>query len=931
MVFMVKKKQLGLMFVSLLALAGSLGAVFTKTGRPLIKVRSTQDHYELSLTSSTQITSGASTTLGNPVSFASSGVSGSSISMSKGGYFYNTNAILGIEEINLTVSSGSFQIWYGQKVSGEYTWVSYTTDSSYDLSSICPNYFKVVATSDVVLEEVSVSYYCSDTYSNLSTDVDYSVYINGDEVDGLMDVTPLKEEGESWKEQYKLITDVYAGDVITFKKNSSSITVGASGSGNNLSEISNGYRVVVDTAEDVSLYLKVYDSSYDVWLSGQGTPQSSSSIQNDAILQAWNWSLSNIQSSLSSIAAAGFKAVQISPMQVQKDYYASGSWSDQWWKLYQPVSFSIATGSGDRKNVLGTKAGLISLCEAAEAYGIDIIVDVVANHLGGSSYNSFNSLVSTLEPDIASNYLYHNESSYTNDDSVKANVQYHLGDYPDLQTESKIVQRRALSLLKEYLDCGVKGFRFDAAKHIETPYDSSCQSDFWPTVVNGARRYAKEQGLDMPYCYGEILYLNTSVRNYSQYAPFMSITEAGQAYGVRDAVGNNSSSYVDSGYNTGVGPSKALLWAESHDNYKEGASSGLNELKINEAYAMQASRANTAVMYMARPASSSTAMGAIGTTFYQDDAVRGANEFRNRFIGYSEYVGTTNGCFYNLRGSGANAGSMVVNLTSSSSVTVYPGLSDGTYMDLVSGGYYTVSGGSVTIDFTENVCALVPSVMPECYILGNTAFTGTSESWSTSSGIRMSLTSSNMGEATSISIASGSVIKIYDSVNDDWYGYYQLGTSYSFATLSGTDNIALEEGTYDFYLNNSGEIWISKHVVSTTFTVTFTCDIQTPAGWNPVPSDYSLYIWCSDGSTPLGTWNEVKGNMSVSGTTASIEATISNGLTIDGAIIYFVQNKVTKQSNDMNVSIGSSGSYTITLGMTSWSGNTFNGATCSAN
>jgi len=44
-------------------------------------------------------------------------------------------------------------------------------------------------------------------------------------------------------------------------------------------------------------------------------------IQDGLILHAWNWSMSVIEEHLEDIAIAGFSAVQISPMQPQKDYF----------------------------------------------------------------------------------------------------------------------------------------------------------------------------------------------------------------------------------------------------------------------------------------------------------------------------------------------------------------------------------------------------------------------------------------------------------------------------------------------------------------------------------------------------------------------------------------------------------------------------------
>ena len=821
---------------------------FVGLGSDIIKETISKDSsYSLTLNSADQILSGAKTGLDNDVYFLSNGISGEKITLANNGYFHNQNKIKGINRISVSLFTGSVQIWYGQYTDNDHHWISYTSSTTYDLSDISPNYFKIVASSETIINSVTIDYSCEDTYIDLDMTSDYSVYINGEKQEGLIDVTSLKKEGETWTKQFKLITDVYVGDVLSFKKANNYIDVDASGDGNNLRVLSNGFRVVNSTKEDASLFLKVYPSSYDVWLTGIEGYEPINPIQNAPILQAWNWSATTVKNNLNNIANAGYKAVQLSPMQVQKSYYSGGGvWQNEWWKLYQPVSFSIATGNGNSKSAIGTKNDLISLCNEAKNYDIDIIVDVVANHLGGDSYNSFDSLVWSFEYDIANGGLHHNIGYTTNDDSIEGNTRFTLGSYPDLQTESDVVQRRVLSLLKEYLDCGVTGFRFDAAKHIETPYDSSYASDFWPTVINGAKRYAKEKGYKTPYSYGEILYLNTYHRNYSYYSPFMSATESSQAYDVRRAVYYKSDEYLTSSYLNGVGASKSVLWAESHDIVKSsydgaGDINALNETQVNQAYAIQASRSDTAVLYVARPYDGSTIMGNVGNTYYKDTVVSAANEFHNRYVGHGEYVDIKDGCFINRRSSGGTMGAMIVNITDYGSLTVHTGLNSGKYLDLVSKNYIDVnSDGTAYIEFQDKVCALVPESIPECYVVGNTNFTGTSSSWGFDSGVAMSLTSSNYGEVENVTINEGSVIKIYDRGRDLWFGYDQLGSTYAFASRNGDDDIALTSGVYNFYLNSNGEIYIVK--LSTDEPVVVTFNVTNMPNW--IGNDNcDLYAW----------------------------------------------------------------------------------------
>ena len=87
-------------------------------------------------------------------------------------------------------------------------------------------------------------------------------------------------------------------------------------------------------------------------------------IQGGAVLHCFDWSYSEIKRNLADIAAAGYTAVQTSPVQPPTFYDPSEtSTNDNWWKLYQPLSLSI---SGENKSWLGSRAELEDLCSEAD-------------------------------------------------------------------------------------------------------------------------------------------------------------------------------------------------------------------------------------------------------------------------------------------------------------------------------------------------------------------------------------------------------------------------------------------------------------------------------------------------------------------------------------------------------------------------------------
>lgn len=185
---------------------------------------------------------------------------------------------------------------------------------------------------------------------------------------------------------------------------------------------------------------------------------------------------------------------------------------------------------------------------------------------------------------------------------------------PDLNTSNSYVQSRVLGLLEECVDLGVDGFRFDAAKHIELPSDtsSSCASDFWPTVINGIDDYTDN---DL-YCYGEILNsAGTDITNYTQY---LDVTDNYTGdYALYSAYSQNSGALADCNYYKGADVDDSVLWVESHDTYMGSSgsaglsnTSGISDDVIVRAWAIVGSRADSTSLFFARPAST---MGSAST------------------------------------------------------------------------------------------------------------------------------------------------------------------------------------------------------------------------------------------------------------------------------------------------------------------------------
>ena len=102
-----------------------------------------------------------------------------------------------------------------------------------------------------------------------------------------------------------------------------------------------------------------------------------SSVDTGAILQCFSWDFNTIKESMADISAAGFTALQTSPINECLEGEGGGMelyGNGKWYYHYQPTDFKIGNYQ------LGTREEFKAMCDEAEKYGIKVIVDVIANH-----------------------------------------------------------------------------------------------------------------------------------------------------------------------------------------------------------------------------------------------------------------------------------------------------------------------------------------------------------------------------------------------------------------------------------------------------------------------------------------------------------------------------------------------------------------------
>ncbi len=451
------------------------------------------------------------------------------------------------------------------------------------------------------------------------------------------------------------------------------------------------------------------------------------SNDNATILQAWNWSYSNIESKMPKIAKQGFSVIQISPPnELKKEtlgHNVTGEAKNGWWMMYQPAGFKINKSTD---NALGTKAQLLKMIDTAHRYGVRVIADAVINHMGTcededgmtSQYpkDHLTPRAAEFESVIVKNDLFHfpwenmtyayewsgPEDSCTYDLTRKCTSRL-----PDLKTEDTRVQNVIYNYLKELVDAGIDGFRFDAAKHIETPSDSEkYRSDFWTNTVSAVRTYAQNTyGKDV-LSYGEILNTCGYGRSYDYYYPFMKVTDSDIIGKVQNGVVSGNTAEATPFGMTNGSKEQTVLWNESHDTYmtepdKWGSTRNLSKLQRNKIWAAIAARDGITSLYLARPSSLTQQLGEASNTDWTSKEVAAVNHFNNYYSGQGEYLGSYDTIAVIGRGSSTakGGGAVLVNCSGtgkSAAGTPVATMSDGTYTDKISGSTFTVSGGKIS-------------------------------------------------------------------------------------------------------------------------------------------------------------------------------------------------------------------------------------------
>ncbi len=459
----------------------------------------------------------------------------------------------------------------------------------------------------------------------------------------------------------------------------------------------------------------------------------SQTVEGGAILHCWCWNFNTIKEKMPEIAAAGFSAVQTSPI-CEVNNGGDGSLTinggDNWWWHYQPTDYKIGNYQ------FGTAQEFKEMCDTAHSYGIKVIVDSVLNHTT-AYYDAISDNIKNI-PGGAFHPMGDEREPGQNWSEVDRyeETQYDLSGLYELNTQNKAVQNYILDFLKTCVENGADGFRYDAAKLIELPDDTSEKygndfaSDFWPTILQngsyfqygevlqegGRHTYSKDQsGYDDNDSSRLYAYHSQSFTDKDGGEHNMNTTNSYTGFRIRDAVANknlDADFVTDAMLPAGAKANQTVTWVESHDNYcnDKSYSELTSTQQVIQGWALIAARKDGTPLFFDRPNNSSSSnpwgdnkIGPEGSDMYKDPQVTAVNFFRNEMGDSAQKANNPiegNNQVVMIERGDVNKGVVIVNasdedVTINADTAMNDGskMADGAYTDQAFGGEFYVTDG----------------------------------------------------------------------------------------------------------------------------------------------------------------------------------------------------------------------------------------------
>ena len=411
---------------------------------------------------------------------------------------------------------------------------------------------------------------------------------------------------------------------------------------------------------------------------------------------------------MQTIADAGFTMLQTSP--VNACFSPEGAnikildaKEGNWYHYYQPTDWTIGN------NILGTEEEMQVMLDSAKKYNIRVLVDVLPNH-------------TAFDIDLVSDEFYaavggREKMFHTNglkgirDYSDRTQCTHQgVGGLPDVNTENPHFQKYYMEFVNKLIKMGVRGFRYDTAKHIgvhSDPIDVEAgvtENDFWDVATG--RKEVLGVSLAIPYdslfVYGEVLQ-GRGVPE-AEYAGYFGQTASSYGHVLCKVIENRSAKDIDivSWYHSAA-PEYLTTWVESHDTYcNANETADLTDAQIRTAWVFLTARQNGTPLFFSRPMNSTrdnffgdNLLGARGNDEFFHPEVVAVNKFRQEMKGQLEDIQISEDGKVASVNRG-NKGVAIVNFSLDQTPVDLPtGLSDGTYTDVVYGNTFTVENGVI--------------------------------------------------------------------------------------------------------------------------------------------------------------------------------------------------------------------------------------------
>lgn len=429
-------------------------------------------------------------------------------------------------------------------------------------------------------------------------------------------------------------------------------------------------------------------------------------VNTESILHVWSWNFDNIGKNMKQIADAGFTMIQTSP--VQECYNPEGGSKKlfdenegYWYYYYQPTDWKIGN------QILGSRDQMKAMMDSAAKYDIKVIVDVLPNHTAfdiDAVSDDFYKAVGGRDKMYHSNGL---QPVRDYNDRLECTL-WGSGGLPDVNTENPDFQKYYMEFVNDLLSLGVKGFRYDTAKHIgvhSDPVDSDAgvkENDFWDVATG--RKAVKGVQLAVPYddlfVYGEVL----QDRNVpeKEYADYFGQTASSYGHVLREMLEKRSANGIDIiNWHHSAAPEFLTTWVESHDTYANAhESAGLTDDQIRTGWVFLTARQNGTPLFFSRPAGSTRTafwgdniLGAAGNDEYFHPEVVAVNKFRSAMDGQKEKIEISENGEVLLVNRGKKGAALINLSTSANKIDLPTTLPNGTYTDRVYGKEFKVKNG----------------------------------------------------------------------------------------------------------------------------------------------------------------------------------------------------------------------------------------------